>query len=88
MYTLEHMELVHSIRKGKLMAQPETTAISSMACIMARESAYTGKTITWEDITNEKCEGSKSHFLHTLQIENQYIIYPVKREGSFGEILL
>jgi predicted dehydrogenase len=52
MYTLEHVEFVNSLRKGKLMDQSETTAISSMACIMARESAYTGKTIIWEDITN------------------------------------
>ncbi|MDR0836061.1 MAG: Gfo/Idh/MocA family oxidoreductase [Tannerella sp.] len=52
MYTLEHVEFVNSIRKGKLMDQSETTAISSIACIMAREAAYTGKTITWEEITN------------------------------------
>ena len=51
-YTLEHVNLVDHIRKGKVVNVAETTAISSMACIMARESAYTGKEITWDEMTN------------------------------------
>ncbi|MDR2036998.1 MAG: Gfo/Idh/MocA family oxidoreductase [Bacteroidales bacterium] len=50
MYTLEHVDFISNIRKGKLMNNAETTAISSIAAIMARESAYTGKTITWDQI--------------------------------------
>jgi len=51
-YVLEHIDLVNHIRSGKVVNQAETTAISSMACIMARESAYTGKMYTWEEMTN------------------------------------
>jgi hypothetical protein len=50
-YVLEHMDLVNHIRSGKVINQAETTAISSMACIMARESAYTGKAYTWDEMT-------------------------------------
>jgi len=51
-YVLEHIDLVNHIRSGKVVNHAETTAIASMACIMARESAYTGKMYTWEEITN------------------------------------
>ena len=50
-YVLEHMNLVNHIRSGKVINIAETTAISSMACIMARESAYTGKAFTWDEMT-------------------------------------
>ena len=50
-YVLEHINLVNHIRSGKVINIAETTAISSMACIMARESAYTGKAYTWDEMT-------------------------------------
>jgi predicted dehydrogenase len=50
-YVLEHINLVNHIRSGKVINLAETTAISSMACIMARESAYTGKAYTWDEMT-------------------------------------
>ncbi len=51
MYTLEHINLVNQIRSGKVIDIAEMTATSTLACIMARESAYTGKTFTWEQMT-------------------------------------
>jgi predicted dehydrogenase len=50
-YVLEHMNMVNHIRSGKVINIAETTAVSSMACIMARESAYTGKAYTWDEMT-------------------------------------
>ena len=50
-YTLEHVDLINHIRSGKVINYAETLAISSMACIMARESAYSGRTITWDAMT-------------------------------------
>ncbi len=50
-YVLEHLNLINHIRQGKVINFAETTAISSMACIMARESAYTGKIYTWDEMT-------------------------------------
>jgi len=51
-YVLEHIDLVNHIRSGKTVNHAETTAISSMACIMARESAYTGKAYKWDETVN------------------------------------
>ena len=51
MYTLEHIDLVNHIRRGTLINDvTETNVISAMTCIMARESAYTGKTVTWDNM--------------------------------------
>jgi predicted dehydrogenase len=51
-YTLEHVNLINHIRSGKVIGIAEITAISSMTCIMARESAYTGKAFTWDQMTS------------------------------------
>jgi predicted dehydrogenase len=49
-YTLEHVNLINHIRQGKVINYAEETATSSLACIMARESAYTGKAYTWDEM--------------------------------------
>ena len=50
-WVLGHVDLINHIRSGKVINFAETLAISSMACIMARESAYTGKAYTWDEMT-------------------------------------
>ncbi len=49
-YVQEHMHLVEAIRTGNYVNEAETTAISTLTAIMGRTSAYTGRTITWDDI--------------------------------------
>jgi predicted dehydrogenase len=49
MYVQEHIELIESVRAGRPVNMGEQLAHSSMLAIMGRMSAYTGKTITWED---------------------------------------
>jgi predicted dehydrogenase len=49
MYVQEHVELIQSIRAGKPVNMGEQLAHSSMLAIAGRMSAYTGKTILWED---------------------------------------
>jgi predicted dehydrogenase len=50
-YTLEHVDWVNHIRKGESIDQASETAVSTMAAIMGRESAYSGAEVTWEQIT-------------------------------------
>jgi len=50
-YTLEHVNWINHIRSGKPIEQASETAVSNMAAIMGRESAYTGKLIKWADMT-------------------------------------
>ena len=50
-YTLEHVNLVNCIRSNKPIEQASETAVSNMAAIMGRESAYTGQETTWDAVT-------------------------------------
>lgn len=50
-YTLEHVNLINCIRGGQPIEQASETAVSNMAAIMGRESAYTGQETTWESMT-------------------------------------
>jgi len=49
-YDQEHIDLVTGIRTEKPFVEAENTAISSLAAVMARISAYTGKQVTYEEM--------------------------------------
>jgi len=49
-YVQEHIDLVTAIREGNQIVEAEETAKSVLTAIMGRESAYTGKLITWEEM--------------------------------------
>ena len=50
MYTQEHVRLVNAIRTGKTINETESVAQVTLMAIMGRESAYSGKFITWDQI--------------------------------------
>jgi len=54
MYVTEHAELLASIRAGKPINNGDYMCKSTMMAIMGRMSAYTGKTLTWEQAFNSK----------------------------------
>ena len=49
MYQQEHDELFASIRAGKPMNDGDWMAYSTLAAIMGRMAAYTGRTVTWQE---------------------------------------
>ena len=51
-YVQEHIDLVTSIRQGKVFNELENTAVSTLVAIMGRISAYTGKETTYEEMMN------------------------------------
>ncbi len=54
-YVREHIALVKSIRgDGPYLNQTMTVAESTLTCIMARESAYSGLEITWDQMMSSK----------------------------------
>lgn len=54
-YVAEHIAMVKSIRgDGPYINHAMAVAESTMTCIMARESAYSGKEITWDMIMNSQ----------------------------------
>lgn len=54
MYQAEHNEFFASIRSGRLINDVHRGANSTLMAIMARMSAYTGQTITWDQALNSK----------------------------------
>src|SRR5215471_14826403 len=54
-YVQEHIDMVDSILgRGPYINQAIPIAESTLTCIMARESAYSGTAITWDQIMNSK----------------------------------
>ena len=53
-YEQEHVDLIWAIRTGNQIVEAENTAISTLAAIMGRTSAYTGKEVTWEEMMNSE----------------------------------
>ena len=49
-YDQEHIDLVTAIRTGNQIVEAEETAKSVLTAIMGRESAYTGKKVTWDEM--------------------------------------
>jgi predicted dehydrogenase len=49
-YDQEHIDMVTAIRTNKPINEAEFTAKSTLAAIMGRISAYTGKEVTWEEM--------------------------------------
>lgn len=54
MYDSEHKALFAAIRSGKVINNGDYMCKSTLMGIMARESAYSGKTITWDEIMDSK----------------------------------
>ncbi len=49
-YVLEHVNWVNHIRDKKPISQAEETAVSTLAAVMGRISAYTGAEVTWDEM--------------------------------------
>ena len=52
----EHTDLVASIRAGKPLNEGQRIAESTLTAIGARMSAYTGKSLTWDQLLNSKSD--------------------------------
>ena len=69
-YDQEHIDFVTSIRTGNPINEAEATAISTMAGIMGRISAYTGKKVTWDEVMNSDLKlGPKVFVLGPVDID-------------------
>jgi predicted dehydrogenase len=54
-YVQEHIDMVDSILgRGKYVNQAVAIAESTLTCVMARESAYSGMAVTWDQIMASK----------------------------------
>jgi len=77
-YIQEHIHLVTAIRTNEYVNEAEQTAMSNLTAIMARESAYTGKKITWEEISKSKLRlGPTEYHMGDIDME-----FPVPIPGT------
>jgi predicted dehydrogenase len=49
-YVQEHVDLIASIRNGKPLNESQNVAEATLTAILGRQTAYTGKEITWEEM--------------------------------------
>jgi predicted dehydrogenase len=61
-HQLEHDAFFAALREGQTINNGEYMAKSTMMAIMARMSAYTGQTLTWEQVMNSKLDLSPSAY--------------------------
>jgi predicted dehydrogenase len=78
----EHIDLVNSILgRGPYINQSILIAESTLTCIMARESAYSGVAITWDQIMNSKQDLMPGAFGYDIKTEP--VPLPVPGEYKF-----
>jgi predicted dehydrogenase len=61
-YEQEHIDLIDSIRAGKPLNEAQAAAESTLIGILGRVSAYTGRTITWDEVLNSKQDLSPPNY--------------------------
>ena len=64
-YVLEHVDWVNHIRKGTAHDEATDCAISCLAGVMGREAAYTGSTVTWDEMSKSS-QDYMAEFKHEL----------------------
>jgi predicted dehydrogenase len=64
-YVQEHADLVASIRAGKPLNEGKRIAETTLTAIMAREAAYTGQELTWEQMTQSNLNLSPEQYAFT-----------------------
>ena len=76
-YVAEHTAMVNSIRgDGPYINHSMPVAESTLTCIMARESAYSGLEITWDMIMNSKQDLFPKEFDYDLKMESMPLPVP------------
>ena len=78
-YEQEHVALIQSIREGNPLNETETVAEATLTAIMGRESAYSGKTVTWEEVLASKQDLSPAAYDFKVALP----IGPVPKPGHY-----
>lgn len=76
MHQLEHNEMYKALRNGESINNGEYMANSSMMGIIARMSAYTGKTLTWEQAMNSKEDLSPEKYDMAMSLPTPQVAVP------------
>lgn len=80
-FVLEHVNFVNCIRKNTPIEQASELAVTNMAAMMGRESAYTGLQITWDEMTASSLDYTPAN-LNTGDIDMSSFTTPVPGTGK------
>ena len=81
-YVQEHINFIDSIQgRGPYINQSIPIAESTLTCVMARESAYSGMAITWDQIMNSKQDLMPKEYGYDVKTEPTPL--PVPGEYKF-----
>lgn len=76
-YVAEHTAMVNSIREnGPYINHGMAVAESTMTCIMARESAYSGQEITWDQVMKSQLDLQPKSFDYDQKMETPPLPVP------------
>lgn len=78
-YEQEHADLIQSIREGKPLNETKIVAEATLTAIMGRESAYSGKVITWD----EALASNQDFSLAKYDFYTPHAMGGVPRPGSY-----
>jgi len=76
MYVQEHIVLLDSLLKNQPVNDTQDVTDSTLACVLSRISAYTGRRITWDELTKP---GGKSEWY-------DYACKPTAEDFESGEV--
>ncbi len=60
--TVEHADFIASIRSGKRYNEARQLAESTLVAILGRTAAYTGKTVTWDEVASSDQDYSPARY--------------------------
>ena len=78
-YEQEHADLIRSIREGNPLNETLAVAEATLTAIMGRESAYSGRVITWDEALASKQDFS----LENYDFYTPHAIGDVPRPGTY-----
>ncbi len=76
MHQLEHDAFFAALRKGEVINNGDYMAKSTMMALMARMSAYTGQTITWEQAMNSQQDLSPPRYAWDVPLKVAPVALP------------
>lgn len=72
-YVQEHIDLIESIEKGTAVNEAQNIATSTLTAIMGRLAAYTGRIITWDELTSSELKLGPNEYTFDMPLPEVHV---------------
>ncbi|HEX4644028.1 MAG TPA: Gfo/Idh/MocA family oxidoreductase, partial [Verrucomicrobiae bacterium] len=79
-YVQEHADLIASIRAGKPLNEARQVAESTLTAIIGRESAYSGHSVTWDEMLNSEMKLGPGKYSFDVEPPKAVVAIPGKHK--------